>query len=524
MQQKGYPVNVGVTAVTLFSLVVGLSQCCCQAAAPLRSLTSGNTEENEKFIRMALKLDDRPNMGKPTYASAPRWKDMDIEQVSDVMKGANFYGFSRRGPVAIARDGAPVAFEVTMRDGDTILENKIGKVLANEYLLQQIATATKRAEDIVSGLHANREAALTVCPRQQTLSFFPQNELSETAKLLREIGDEMANIQSPESADVAKAAQLVVDAYYKQKDVNFGVCLGLPVMAFKIGRNRTDADKFGDSIKKAFNTNGNYADKFFNLLESEWTMVPLDTKEIDVSVDEDGKPSYVVFRAIQPSDGKLNYTYEGVHCTLHSTKNEFSILKLKVKDLQMIDGPPNKYAKYIVAAMDNPIVGMTDLQKTKDLSRYNPDMPDAWKNPLPFFWSSCCLEGTGPSISRDAAQTIVMNSKVSSTREAWMDVYEGVTQIDRYPFVLFQSLIDKNVNIWYADYTVMKPKGEGIFTLVKDPANPDDDITDITITRAYYTTGRHHSCSDRTSLLRPMFFIFNDGGERRSKGFVCRVD
>eukprot|EP00922_Rhytidocystis_sp_ex-Travisia-forbesii_P059425 GHVS01088128.1.p1 GENE.GHVS01088128.1~~GHVS01088128.1.p1 ORF type:complete len:113 (+),score=15.37 GHVS01088128.1:138-476(+) len=112
MQQKGYPVNVGVTAVTLFSLVVGLSQCCCQAAAPLRSLTSGNTEENEKFIRMALKLDDRPNMGKPTYASAPRWKDMDIEQVSDVMKGANFYGFSRRGPVAIARDGAPVAFEV----------------------------------------------------------------------------------------------------------------------------------------------------------------------------------------------------------------------------------------------------------------------------------------------------------------------------------------------------------------------------------------------------------------------------
>eukprot|EP00922_Rhytidocystis_sp_ex-Travisia-forbesii_P044595 GHVS01066509.1.p2 GENE.GHVS01066509.1~~GHVS01066509.1.p2 ORF type:complete len:109 (+),score=12.57 GHVS01066509.1:175-501(+) len=108
MQQEGYPVNVGVTAVTLFSLlVVCLSLGCCQAAAPLRYLGS-DIHTNNEFLSKALNLKVRRlDIEK---VEEPLWNGMEEHEVLNLMNGAKVYGLSSHGPRRITRDGKPVAF------------------------------------------------------------------------------------------------------------------------------------------------------------------------------------------------------------------------------------------------------------------------------------------------------------------------------------------------------------------------------------------------------------------------------
>eukprot|EP00922_Rhytidocystis_sp_ex-Travisia-forbesii_P043704 GHVS01065200.1.p2 GENE.GHVS01065200.1~~GHVS01065200.1.p2 ORF type:complete len:110 (+),score=10.57 GHVS01065200.1:227-556(+) len=107
-------------------------------------------------------------------------------------------------------------------------------------------------------------------------------------------------------------------------------------------------------------------------------------KRMDVSVDESGIPSYAVFRGNQAERMENVHLFDGVHCTLDSKKKEFSILQLMFTDLKYLEGPPNRYAKDVVAARYNVFISRDDWSKL-DLSDDSAS-PDVRKTPLPFFF------------------------------------------------------------------------------------------------------------------------------------------
>eukprot|EP00922_Rhytidocystis_sp_ex-Travisia-forbesii_P043715 GHVS01065212.1.p1 GENE.GHVS01065212.1~~GHVS01065212.1.p1 ORF type:complete len:295 (+),score=12.93 GHVS01065212.1:23-907(+) len=239
-----------------------------------------------------------------------------------------------------------------------------------------------------------------------------------------------------------------------------------------------------------------------------WVMVPLDTRRVDVSVDKSGFPSYVVFRGNVPVPSDLSDSVDGLHCTLDSKEGEIkSVRKLKGKDLQFLEGPPNEYAKDIVAAGGNVSRIFVDVTSDERMETLRDDSatPEAWKTPVPFFWFNR-EDRSGALISRDADQIIVMNGKMSSRKE-WISSYKAVGKIDLYSVAAFHSMIGGLVTISDAVYEIKRPADEGIFTLVSECQY------DITIMRAYYTTGRNHS----------MTFVFNDGAENHSKGFAVQI-
>eukprot|EP00922_Rhytidocystis_sp_ex-Travisia-forbesii_P043713 GHVS01065210.1.p1 GENE.GHVS01065210.1~~GHVS01065210.1.p1 ORF type:complete len:489 (+),score=57.62 GHVS01065210.1:110-1576(+) len=477
-----------------------------------RYLGPDAADDKSEFLRTVLKLQHRQSgkVLKPDHREstivAPHgagvgWNDMDKEQVLNLMKGANFYGLSREGPRAIMRDGDPVAFEVTLKVGEE-LEEKLGDVSTKKVLLQKIETVLERETAILTGLFKNRETAGAVYyPLQESTSCLEPDELDETTKLLKEIGSEMAKVPDVIEADVGEAAKVLADAFFENKEVALGFCLGLPVMAFKrpvqLGKEIVDV-KIGNAIEEALRQEGNVLEKLKNFSDTGWVVVPLDMKRMDVSVDESGIPSYAVFRGNQAERMENVHLFDGVHCTLDSKKKEFSILQLMFTDLKYLEGPPNRYAKDVVAARYNVFISRDDWSKL-DLSDDSAS-PDVRKTPLPFFSTSLSC----PLISRDTAEIIVMSSEISSPREKWISCYKDIENINRYPVVFFPSLINKVIKIGDVRYKITEPKGEEIFTLVSETEN------NITIRRAYYTVGRYHF---RT-------FIFNDGAEENSKGFA----
>eukprot|EP00922_Rhytidocystis_sp_ex-Travisia-forbesii_P043703 GHVS01065199.1.p1 GENE.GHVS01065199.1~~GHVS01065199.1.p1 ORF type:complete len:268 (+),score=6.43 GHVS01065199.1:3-806(+) len=256
-----------------------------------------------------------------------------------------------------------------------------------------------------------------------------------------------------------------------------------------------------------------------------WVVVPLDTKRIDVSVDTDGTPSFVLLRGIESTCHTLLSVLGGVHLTVNSENGDFtfkSILKLMGKDLEMLQGPPNEYAKDIVAARDNVNIGGLVAREHNSKLR-GVETPAEWKKPLPFFYTDTNSLSATPWIWRDAAKRIVFHAGMTVDQKRCRDLLpERVTEIDDNSIVFFESLIGQVVKIGDVKYTVTRPKDKGIFTLVKNQnglspvigndSSPEDCIK---ITRAYRTSRNEYAVA----------FIFNEGVEETSRGFawLCKT-
>eukprot|EP00922_Rhytidocystis_sp_ex-Travisia-forbesii_P044608 GHVS01066525.1.p1 GENE.GHVS01066525.1~~GHVS01066525.1.p1 ORF type:complete len:278 (+),score=39.51 GHVS01066525.1:43-876(+) len=254
MQQEGYPVNVGVTAVTLFSLlVVCLSLGCCQAAAPLRYLGS-DIHTNNEFLSKALNLKVRRlDIEK---VEEPLWNGMEEHEVLNLMNGAKVYGLSSHGPRRITRDGKPVAFEETFEGGDTAAFKK--KMQEGSTVdVGVLDRALSKVIEILNDLKESRVKALSFCPNQELESSLKEPEIVIAHDLLSQASNMMGTIEGPESADGSLARNALAKAFKTRTAVSLGFCLGLPVMAFKREGKENGHATIEADIKDALDHDGN---------------------------------------------------------------------------------------------------------------------------------------------------------------------------------------------------------------------------------------------------------------------------
>eukprot|EP00922_Rhytidocystis_sp_ex-Travisia-forbesii_P011396 GHVS01016839.1.p1 GENE.GHVS01016839.1~~GHVS01016839.1.p1 ORF type:complete len:241 (-),score=30.06 GHVS01016839.1:139-861(-) len=234
---------------------------------------------------------------------------------------------------------------------------------------------------------------------------------------------------------------------------------------------------------------------------------------IDVSVAQDGTTLSVVLRGEHSSVRELLDVFEGIYFTASNSRDMTPILKLKGKDLKLIEGAPNEYIRDIVVARDNSIRSPVQFSYAKEMrGKTKAAALKSWRNRLPFlvyFTPNDAATDEPVMISRLGDKTTIIQTSTKTVRQTLMSGYEQVIRhVNDLSYGLLCALIDKAVTIGEEKYNVAEALEEdAIFRLV--PINEDENDV-ITIKRAYYTDGQHHNAT----------FIFSEGDVENAKGFI----